>query len=143
MVEQVSGDARPRQDAGRCHRGEPLIVTENYLLLHAEVLPSACTCCQGLPCLLSLLASAPIALCHQWVRVEPELSVHGSSGGGSGCAGRQRTGDNGGEGPGRRPQFLSRCMNSCTGSLFLHIRKLLSEQILKVFITQKNCTCIC
>ncbi|ELK36029.1 hypothetical protein MDA_GLEAN10010500 [Myotis davidii] len=32
MVEQVSGGSRPRQRAGRCHWGKPLVVTENSLL---------------------------------------------------------------------------------------------------------------
>ena len=44
MVEQVSKVARPRQGAGRCHQGKPLVVTENSLLLCARVLPSTCIC---------------------------------------------------------------------------------------------------
>ncbi|ELK24705.1 hypothetical protein MDA_GLEAN10007682 [Myotis davidii] len=37
----VSRGARPRQGASRCHRDEPLVVTENSLLPCAVVLPSA------------------------------------------------------------------------------------------------------
>ncbi|KAK1331315.1 hypothetical protein QTO34_009267 [Cnephaeus nilssonii] len=55
MVEQVSGGA------SRCRRGEPLVITENSLLLCTTVLPGAFTCCQCRLHLHPLLVPAPIA----------------------------------------------------------------------------------
>ncbi|KAK1345730.1 hypothetical protein QTO34_008194 [Cnephaeus nilssonii] len=80
-VDQVSRDARPRQGAGRCHWGEPLMVTENSLLLCSMVPPGTRTHCQRWPhshpqptpeLLLAPCCRCPapdlIARCHQWVQ---------------------------------------------------------------------------
>lgn len=108
MVEQLNAGARPRWGASRCHQvvAEPLVVTENFLLPHAVVLPScrhrqqvqawaARPDHQGAfshPLLLrvdwgsscrwhSLMVPAPIAPRRQWVRVGQRLSGCGNSGG--------------------------------------------------------------
>ncbi|ELK24520.1 hypothetical protein MDA_GLEAN10009456 [Myotis davidii] len=76
MVEQVSGGAKPKQGASRCHRDEPLVVTENSLLPCAVVLPSAQpaastgpthTRCQRPEPPLALPVLAPIAQHHKRV----------------------------------------------------------------------------
>ncbi|CAK6442994.1 unnamed protein product [Pipistrellus nathusii] len=50
MVVHLSRGAKPRQGANSCHWGEPLVVTENYLLPHAAVLPGTLNCCQHQSC---------------------------------------------------------------------------------------------
>ncbi|KAK1331274.1 LOW QUALITY PROTEIN: hypothetical protein QTO34_009225 [Cnephaeus nilssonii] len=89
------GGCRPRRDGGageqkrqtktasRCHRGEPLMVTENSLLPRATVPPSTCTCCQRWP--RSHLQQAP-----EWPLAPAANTRHQSRLLGTACGCKQR-----------------------------------------------------
>nr|KAF6379010.1 hypothetical protein mMyoMyo1_009880 [Myotis myotis] len=119
MVEQVSGGARPRRGASRCHRGEPVVVTENSLLLCAVVPPSTRICCWRWPQSLRAASGCERGQRHQRVGAAAAGVGLPEDRGRGAMAGRAGWGEEDGPVPttALQPTVPSRFTNSCTGPL--------------------------